>query len=321
MSGPPCLRLGIVGAGHMGRFHAEKVALRAREEGDVRLEVVVDLDAEKARTLAERHGSRATAELAAALDAVDALVVAVPTVGHAGVVEAALAAGLDVLVEKPIAATVEEAEHLLRRAHEGGRVLQVGHLEWFNAAMRTVASSIRRPRFVEAHRLGPFPARATDVDVVRDLMIHDLDIVQRLVGEEPERVEAIGVPVITDRVDIANARLVFPGGCVANFTASRVSPNPMRKLRFFQPDGYFSIDFLEQAVTLAERKAAGEGGERQIAMRRLDIDRGDALATQLHSFVEAVRVRRVAEGAGDDGLAALRTALRVVEAMPPLELG
>jgi len=248
-------------------------------------------------------------------------VVAVPTVEHAAVVEAALAADRDVLVEKPIAATVEEAERLLKQAREGGRVVQVGHLEWFNAAMRTVASSIRRPRFVEAHRLGPFPARATDVDVVRDLMIHDLDIVQRLVGEEPERVEAIGVPVITDRVDIANARLVFPGGCVANLTASRVSPNPMRKLRFFQPDGYFSIDFLEQAVTLAERRAEEGSGERRIDMRRLEIDRGDALATQLRSFVEAVRTRRVAEGAGDDGLAALRTALRVIEAMPPLELG
>jgi len=324
MSGParPArLRLGIVGAGHMGRFHAEKVALRARAEDDVRLEWVVDLDREKARRVAEPHGARAAGALAEALDSVDALVVAVPTVEHAAVVEAALAADRDVLVEKPIAATVEEAERLLKQAREGGRVVQVGHLEWFNAAMRTVASSIRRPRFVEAHRLGPFPARATDVDVVRDLMIHDLDIVQRLVGEEPERVEAIGVPVITDRVDIANARLVFPGGCVANLTASRVSPNPMRKLRFFQPDGYFSIDFLEQAVTLAERRAEEGSGERRIDMRRLEIDRGDALATQLRSFVEAVRTRRVAEGAGDDGLAALRTALRVIEAMPPLELG
>ena len=315
------LRLGLVGAGHMGRFHAEKVAARTASEGDARLEVVVDVDEERARALAARHGVRASASLDGALEDVDALIVAVPTVEHAGVVHAALDARLDVLVEKPIAASVEEAEKLLALARERGSVLQVGHLEWFNAAMRTVASSIRRPRFVEAHRLGPFPARATDVDVVRDLMIHDLDIVQRLVGEEPARIEAIGVPVVTDRVDIANARLVFPGGCVANLTASRVSPNPMRKLRFFQPDGYFSIDFLEQAVTLAERTPPDANGERRIAMRRLEIDRGDALAEQLGAFVGAVRVRRVAEGGGDDGLAALRTALRVVEAMPPLELG
>jgi predicted dehydrogenase len=303
----------------MGRFHAEKVADRARTEGDVRLEVIVDLEAERGRPLAERVGARFTTRLPEALEGVEALVVAVPTVEHASVVAAALEAGLDVLVEKPIAAGVDEAEGLLRTARERSRVLQVGHLEWFNAAMRTVASSIRRPRFVEAHRLGPFPARATDVDVVRDLMIHDLDIVQRLVGEEPERVEAIGVPVVTDRVDIANARLVFPGGCVANLTASRVSPTPMRKIRFFQPDGYFSIDFLEQSVTLAERSAPDAQGQRRISMRRLEIDRGDALAEQLRAFITAVRERRVEAGDGDDGLAALRTALRVIEAMPPLE--
>ncbi|MDX1648639.1 MAG: Gfo/Idh/MocA family oxidoreductase [Myxococcota bacterium] len=320
MSAAGVLRLGLVGAGHMGRFHAEKIGARAAAEGDVRLEVVVDVESERARALADASGARAASELAAGLEGVDAIVVAVPTVAHAPVVEAALDAGLDVLVEKPIAATVREAEALLAAAQARRCVLQVGHLEWFNAAMRTVASSIRGPRFVEAHRLGPFPARATDVDVVRDLMIHDLDIVQRLVGEEPERVEAIGVPVITDRVDIANARLVFPGGCVANLTASRVSPNPMRKLRFFQPDGYFSIDFLEQSVSIAERTAPDARGERQIRMRRLEIDRGDALAEQLRAFVEAVRTRKVAAGGGDDGLAALRTALRVVEAMPPLEL-
>jgi predicted dehydrogenase len=198
-------------------------------------------------------------------------------------------------------------------------VLQVGHLEWFNAAMRKVAASIRRPRFVESHRLGPFPGRATDVDVVRDLMIHDLDVIQRLVGEEPVRIEAIGVPVITDRVDIANARVGFPGGCVANLTASRVSPTPMRRIRFFQRDGYFSIDFLEQTVAIARRLESGPDGRREIDRQRLEIEPEDALRSQLGSFIEAVRTRTVRAGAAHDGLAALRTALRVIDAMPPLD--
>ena len=156
--------------------------------------------------------------------------------------------------------------------------------------------------------MGPFPARATDVDVVRDLMIHDIDIVQRLVGAEPERVDAIGVPVLTDKVDIANARLTFPGGAVANLTASRVSPTPMRKLRFFQADGYFSIDFLEQAVVIAQREAATAGGERKITALRVPIDRGDALAEQLQAFLRGVRARRVEAGDADQG--ALRAAHR-----------
>jgi predicted dehydrogenase len=234
-------------------------------------------------------------------------------------VSALLDAGVDVLVEKPIAASLPEAEKLLATARQRGRVLQVGHLEWFNAAMQRVASAIRRPRFIEAHRMGPFPARATDVDVVRDLMIHDLDIVLRLVGTEPSRVEAIGVPIITDRVDIANARLTFPGGCVANLTASRVTPTPMRKMRFFQPDGYFSIDFLAQEVTIAHRDAPDATGERRIHIQRLEIDRGDALLEQLRAFVRGCRDRCVAAGGADEGLSALRLAMRVIEAMPDPE--
>ena len=150
-------------------------------------------------------------------------------------------------------------------------------------------------------------------------MIHDLDIIQRLVGEEPTRIEAIGVPVITDRVDIANARIGFPGGCVANLTASRVSPNPMRRLRFFQRDGYFSIDFLEQAVAIARRLDPGPNGRREIDLQRVEIDPEDALLSQLGSFIEAVRTRSVATGDAQEGLSALRTALRVIDAMQPLD--
>ena len=167
--------------------------------------------------------------------------------------------------------------------------------------------------------MGPFSDRSVDVDVVRDLMIHDMDILQQLLGEEPERVDAIGVPVITKNVDIANARLTFPGGCVANLTASRVSPTPMRKLRLFQRDGYFSIDFLAQSGVVFRRVLDTEGGLPDVQMEALDVQRGDALLSQLRSFVDAVRSRRVSPLAGVEALGALRTAMRGMSAMPPID--
>jgi predicted dehydrogenase len=313
------LRLAVIGVGHMGRLHAQKVSALAARDSSVVLVAVADPDADRSAEIAEEVHVPGMTDFRDLLGEIDAAIVAVPTVCHHEVVSEILSAGIDVLVEKPIAATVPEAEKLLAIARDGGRVLQVGHLEWFNAAMREVSASIHRPRFVESHRLGPFPGRATDVDVVRDLMIHDLDVVQRLVGEEPTRIEAIGGPVITDRVDIANARLGFPGGCVANLTASRVSTTPMRRIRFFQRDGYFSIDFLEQAVTIARRLESEPDGSRRIDRQDLEIEPGDALASQLDSFIEAVRTRSVRAGAAHEGLSALRTALRVIDAMPPLD--
>jgi predicted dehydrogenase len=312
------VRIAVAGAGHMGKLHAAKVAA-LEGGGSAVLVAVADVDAERALAVAAAHGARAVKDLRDLAGELDAAIVAVPTVAHGAVVRVALELGLDVLVEKPIAAGVEEAEALLALADARGALLQVGHLEWFNAAMRKVAERVRRPRFFEGHRMGPFPARATDVDVVRDLMIHDIDIVQRLVGAEPERVDAIGVPVLTDKVDIANARLTFPGGAVANLTASRVSPTPMRKLRFFQADGYFSIDFLEQAVVIAQREAKAGGGEPEIRVERVALDRGDALAEQLQAFLRGIGARRVEAGDADQGLSALRTALRVSAAMPPLD--
>jgi predicted dehydrogenase len=237
------------------------------------------------------------------------------------VVDAALQANLDVLVEKPIAATVAQGEDLLRAARERGRMLQVGHQEWFNPALRIVREQIRAPRFVEAHRLNFFSNRGTDVDVVRDLMIHDLDILQQLLGEAPASIDAIGTPVITSQLDIANARLVFPDGCIANLTASRVSLTPMRKIRFFQRDGYFSIDFLSQSVAIFKR-LAGDGIEPpRVEMEELKIDPDDVLVAQLRAFVDAVRTRSVTGvgGSGSDALGALGTALRVIDAMPSVE--
>jgi predicted dehydrogenase len=312
-------RVAVVGCGYMGTLHAGKLAALARE-GLLRFAGAADLDLARAEAAAKPHGARAATDFRELLADADAVLVAVPTVRHFEVVSAALEAGVDVLVEKPIAASLPEAEKLLALARERGRIVQVGHLEWFNAAVQKVRSQIRAPRFVEAHRLGPFPGRATDVDVVRDLMIHDLDIVQRLIGEEPVRIDAIGVPVLSGEVDIANARLHYPGGCQANFTASRVSPTPIRKVRFFQPDGYFSIDFIAQSVVIARRVRGEQTGERSVEIQTLEIDREDALLAQLRAFLEAIRTREVPAGAGVEALAALRTALRVVAAMPALEL-
>jgi predicted dehydrogenase len=312
-------RIAVIGCGYMGSLHASKVGALAAE-GEVAFAGTADLDLPRAEQAAAAYGVRAVADHRELFAHADAAVIAVPTVRHFAVVSEALDAGLDVLVEKPIAATLPEAEKLLALARERGRLLQVGHLEWFNAAVQKIHSSIRGTRFVEAHRMGPFPGRATDVDVVRDLMIHDLDIVQRLLGEEPERIDGIGVPVLSSEIDIANARLHYPGGCQANFTASRVSPTPTRKVRFFQPDGYFSIDFIAQSVVIARRVRDPGTGERRIDLQTLEIDRGDALLLQLRSFRSAIETRQVPAGAGEEALAALRTALRVVAAMPPLAL-
>jgi predicted dehydrogenase len=312
------IRIAVVGVGHMGRLHAQKVVELGGREGAVALAGVADLDAERAAAVGRETGARVATDFRDLVAGADAAIVAVPTRAHHDVVRRLLAAGLDVLVEKPIAATLGEAESLLGEARARGRVLAVGHLEWYNAALRAMAPAIRRPRFVEAHRMGTFPGRATDTDIVRDLMIHDIDVVQRLIGEEPESVEGIGVPVISDQVDIANARLRFPGGCIANFTASRVSPTPLRKIRFFQADGYFSIDFLEQSAVILRRRLE-PGGAPRIEVEPIRFDSDDALAAQLRAFVAALRARVDAEDSAAAGLRALRTALRVVDSLPTLD--
>jgi predicted dehydrogenase len=306
------VRLLVIGAGHMGRLHAEKAAA-LRDE--VELVGVVDPHPERAEPLARAHGGCAATDSRALAEKADAAIVAVPTVAHARVAGALLDAGLDVLVEKPIAATLDDAEALVARSRRGGRILQVGHLEWWNPAFRAARSSLGRPRFVEAHRLGPFPGRGTDVDVVRDLMIHDIDLVQRLLGEEPASLEAVGAPVLSTQIDLANARLRFPGGCVANLTASRVSPAPRRRIRFLSDDGYLALDLLA-GTAAALRRVVGSGGTPRIEAEPLGVEAEDALLAQLRSFVAAVRERDDPTGSAEAGVSALRTALRVVAAIP-----
>ena len=310
-------RVAVVGVGHMGRFHARKLRELAGS-GEAELAGVADLDRGRAVEVGREVGAPVLPDLGAVAREADAAVVAVPTASHHAVVRALLLEGLDVLVEKPLAATPEEGEELLELARSRGRILQVGHLERFNSAVRALRDRIDGPRFVEAHRMGPFPERATDIDVVRDLMIHDLDLIQEILGEEPSEIEAIGVAVLTHEVDIANARLRFPSGCVANLTASRVSPSTMRKIRFFQPTGYFSLDLLSQSATILSRSRRPGGDRPEIALSRLDLSPEDALRLELESFLRSVRDRSAPPVSGEQALRALRTALRVTEAMPPL---
>ncbi len=317
------LRVGVAGVGHMGLRHAEKVKALEGAGCGVCLAGVADVDVLRSAEVAGRLGTRGVSDPAALFGEIDALVVAVPTVHHHAVTSGALAAGVDVLVEKPITARLEEAEDLVAAARAAGRILHVGHQEWFNAAMRSVEESVQAPRFAEIHRMGPFPDRSDDVDVVLDLMIHDIEILQGLLGAEPDRVEAVGVPVLTDLVDIANARLSFGSRCVANLTASRVSVQPMRRFRLFQRDAYVTIDFLEQRSAVFRRRSAAAGEKPEIEVQEFKGERADTLLAQLEVFLAAVRRQGSERELGrvvtaEAATAALRTAHRVIDAMPAL---
>jgi predicted dehydrogenase len=313
------LRIAVVGAGHMGARHAEKVVRLGEADGSVTLSGVADVAGDKARRVAARWGGRAAGAASELYGEADAVIVAVPSASHFEVVRSALEAGNDVLVEKPIAATLAQGEKLLALGRRCRRILQVGHSEWFNAAIRAVRGQIRAPRFVEAQRLGPFPERAAGMDVVLDWMIHDLAILQQLVGEEPERIEAVGLRVVSDHVDVASARIRFPGGCVANLTANRVSPSRKRSFRIFQSDGCISVDLLAQSGVVLRSAPQRNGEAPRLETEEFAVDPEDALLAQLRVFVEAVKTRVAPPLSAHEALGALRTALRVVEAMDPLD--
>jgi len=318
MSAP---RIAVVGVGHMGRLHAEKLAQLAGE-GVVELAGVCDVDPARAAEAAQKLGTRVISGVSQISAVADAAIVAVHTSEHARVAEQLLESGVDCLVEKPIATTRAEARKLVEIARARGRILQVGHIERFSRAFRAIRPALGRPRFVEAHRIGPYPARATDVSVVLDLMIHDLDIVAELAGGEAERVEAVGVAVLSKTEDIANARLRLVGGCVVNLTASRVSLERLRKVRLFQSDAYVSLDLGENKITLVRREGApGEATPPRIVAEKLEFDAADALLLQDRSFAECVRTRAEPEVSGADGVRALELALRIQEAIEPIEAG
>jgi predicted dehydrogenase len=302
------LRAAVVGVGYFGSRHVDKLA---RLPG-VKLEYVVDTDRARAESLAAKVGARATTELADVLGKVDFATVAVPTQAHAQVAEALLEGGAHLLIEKPLTATLEEADRVVAAAVAKRRVLRVGHLERFNPALVAVRDRITAPRFMECHRLAPFKPRGTDVDVVLDLMIHDLDIILSLVDSPVAEVRANGVPVLTGGIDIANARIEFANGCVANVTASRVSAKSMRKLRVFQPDCYVSIDFQDREVDLARADPTATGGLIPgVVLGREKFPEGDSLEAELAAFVDAVRGGDRPAATGQDARRALEVALAI----------
>ncbi len=302
------LRMAVIGVGHLGQHHARILASMP----EVHLVAVVDVKPDRAGEIAQVHGVPAFTDAAAVLDLVDAVSIAVPTEAHLAVALPFLERGVSALVEKPLARTVAEADRLVQVAADRGVVLAAGHTERFNPAVAVARPLIHEPRFIEVHRLGTFPDRSLDIDVVFDLMIHDLDLVLSLVGDEVASIDAVGVPVLTGRVDIANARLRFRHGAVANVTASRISRDRVRKIRVFQSAAYVSIDYASQEVEMW-RLVRAEGGLPSIEGGKLEVPRAEPLRRELEDFVAAVREGRPAAVPGEDGRAALVLAAEIVE--------
>ncbi len=304
------LRVGVIGVGYLGKFHAEKYARMK----DVELVGIVDIIADRAERVAKRFRTESFSDYRELIDQVDAVSVVVPTPLHFSIGRDFLEHGVDVLIEKPVAQTLEEAEALIEVAASRGSLIQVGHLERFNPAVIALTKVVDRPLFIESHRLSVFKERGTEVDVVLDLMIHDIDIILSLVKAQPQQVHAAGVPVISSRVDIANARLMFENGCVANVTASRISLKNMRKIRIFQKDTYVSVDYSNHDITIIRKD--GQGVDLPIpgmSMERSIFDKADALEAELGSFVDAVRTRNVPLVSGHDGRNALGVALDIMD--------
>ena len=293
----------VVGVGYVGKFHAEKYAGSEKTA----LLAVVDIDKQRAEAVARQLGVAALTDYRDLRGRVQCVSVAVPTRLHFKIASYFLRGGVDVLVEKPIAADIGEGRELVDLANAQGLILQVGHLERFNPAIRRLENVIHEPRFVECHRLAPFVERGTDVDVVLDLMIHDIDVIASLVQSTVDRVEAVGVAVLTDKPDIANARITFSNGCIANVTASRVSIKRERKIRFFQPDAYLSIDYDQRRAQIFHKPPPG-GGWTDIRAETIAIEEGDALADEIDAFLDCVRTRSLPLVSGVEGLRALEIA-------------
>jgi predicted dehydrogenase len=297
------LRLAVVGVGEFGKNHVRVIRQSERAE----LVAVVDANAARAAEVGAANGCAAFSNARELIGKVDAAIVAVPTSAHADVGCALLEAGIDVLVEKPMAPDLTSADRLMQAAESHGRVLQVGHLERFNPAVIALEKVARLPLFFEIHRLSVFSPRSLDIDVVLDLMIHDIDILLSLVSAEIEEIRAAGISILTPKVDIANVRLQFQGGCVANMTASRVSTDRVRKLRLFQPGQYISVDYGRQDVAVF---SVGEG--RQISFQQLPVAQVEPLALQFEAFLNSVETRQTPKLSGQIGRLNLRVALAIL---------
>jgi len=304
----------VVGVGAFGRNHA-RVYHQLQQAGEVRLVGVVDPDTVRADAVAREFACKSFGSIEQMLTThseVQAASVAVPTVLHRKVASALMEAGVDVLIEKPVAATLADADALVRVASEHSRVAQVGHLERFNPAVIALRRITTTPLFFEIHRMSVFTPRSLDVDVVLDLMIHDVDIVLSLVGRPPEEIRAAGLCILTEKVDIANVRLAFPTGCIANLTASRVSTERVRKLRVFQPSRYISLDYQRQDLLTFDVQDAPDSPSKEIHCEAATVEKGEPLKLELDAFLRSMATRSPAPVTGEEGLAALEVALDIL---------
>lgn len=323
------IRVAVVGVGSFGKNHARVYHELQQQGHGIELVAVVDSNLTRAQTIAGQFGCKALGSIEELRGRIDAASVAVPTIHHLSVAAALMAGGIDVLIEKPLASSLDEADELIRLAASNQRVAQAGHLERFNPAVRATVPLLTRPMFFEVHRLSVFTPRSLDVDVVLDLMIHDIDVVLSFVKSPVKEIRAVGLPVVTGKVDIANVRLEFESGCVANFTASRISTERIRKLRFFQPHEYISVDYTRQDV-LQFRVAAGNFSAEQLVsmaaspaavpipgvkLNKPVVQAEEPLHAELKSFVQAVRRRSRPEVPLEDGRLALSTAFSILNAI------
>jgi predicted dehydrogenase len=338
VAGSKPLRVAVLGAGAFGRNHLRVYRELEQSGQDVQLVAVVDRDPAVMSQAAASFGVPGFDSIEACLaatDGLDAASVCVPTIHHASAAAPLLAAGVDLLIEKPLAASLSDADSILELSRKHGRIVQTGHLERFNPAVTAARGHLNRPMFFEAHRLSIFTPRSLDVDVVLDLMIHDLDIVLSLVASPVREVRAVGLPVLSNKVDIANVRLEFENGCIANFTASRVSTERVRKLRFFQPHQYLSLDFARQDLLmidvtaaagmdpaklaalaqLAQQAGPGQHPSAGLSLTKVPIELGEPLRLEIESFLQSVRTRSTPVVSGEDGRAALALALEINEAI------
>jgi len=311
-------RVGVVGVGYLGQIHAKIY----HQMDDVELVMLADTHVDRLRPLAEQYGCEITDNYLQLIDQVDAVSVVVPTSLHFDVAQPFLQEGIATLVEKPIAANVDEAKKLVELAAQNDAPFLIGHLERYNPALRAVVSTVTEPKYIEVHRLGTFVERATDVDVITDLMIHDLDLVLSLVDEEPSDVQAIGASVITDHVDLANVRLAFPSGAVANITASRVSNKRFRRFRVFGSEGYYGINLMDQELDIVRKGETPEGGQfPQLDVEHVVFDSEQPLQVELAHFVDVAKGKSMPMVTGLQGLRALQLAGQIQSIMRESALG
>ncbi len=304
------LRVGVVGTGYLGKFHAEMYS----QMDDVELVGIADSNRATAESISEKVGARAYINHTDLIGRVDAVSIVVPTAAHFKISRDFLENDIDVLIEKPITETLREADELIAISEARGLIIQVGHLERFNPAILALKDIVKNPRFIESHRLGIFKERGTDVSVVLDLMIHDIDIISAFVRSDIKSIHAAGIPVITSRSDIANARLEFMNGAVANVTASRISTKNERKMRLFQQDSYISVDFANHEISVVRKKESEKDSIIPgMEIKQITFEKSDALKDELAAFVKAVTTREIPEVTGQVGRDALNVALNVME--------